>query len=77
VNEPSHECHDDHCVTCGDVAEPMCVVHIDAARALALCELEPGERRTIEIGLVGPVEVGDRLLVHAGTAIARAEELAA
>ena len=29
--------HDDHCITCGDVAEPMRVLRIDAERELALC----------------------------------------
>jgi hydrogenase maturation factor len=74
VNEPFQECHDDHCITCGDVAESMRVLDVDSARALALCELAPGERQAVEIALVAPVAVGDRLLVHAGTAIARAEE---
>jgi hydrogenase maturation factor len=48
----------------------MRVLRIDAARELALCEDEGGERRTVEIALVGPVAEGDQLLVHAGTAIA-------
>ena len=74
MSELFQDCHDDHCITCGDVAEQMRVVHVDSTRELALCEPGPGERRTVEIALVGPVEIGDRLLVHAGTAIARAEE---
>jgi hydrogenase maturation factor len=49
----------------------MRVVRIDADRELALCEAdEAGERATVEIALVQPVADGDRLLVHAGTAIA-------
>jgi hypothetical protein len=63
-------CRDDHCVTCGDVAEPMRVLRIDPERGLALCVDSAGERRTVEIALVGPVAVDDELLVHAGTAIA-------
>ena len=63
-------CADDHCVTCGDVAEPMTVLRVDLARELALCEDEAGEHRTVEIALVQPVAEGDELLVHAGTAIA-------
>lgn len=62
-----------HCITCGDVAEPMTVVEIDDARVLALCEDEAGERHTVEILLVQPVEIGQALLIHAGTAIAPAE----
>ena len=62
------------CITCGDVALPLKVVLIDAGRGLALCEDERGRRETVEIALVQPVEAGDELLVHAGTAIAKTEE---
>ena len=67
----SFHCTDDHCVTCGDVAEPMRVLRIDTSRELALCEDEAGGHHTIEIALVAPVAASDRLLVHAGTAIGR------
>ena len=60
---------DEHCITCGDVAEPMTVVRIDSERRLALCADEAGEQHTVEIALVS-AEVGKELLVHAGTAIA-------
>jgi hydrogenase maturation factor len=60
------------CITCGDEALPMRVRQIDAARGLALCEDEDGRSSSVEIALVDPVAVGDELLVHAGTAIARA-----
>jgi hydrogenase maturation factor len=63
-------CQDDHCITCGDVAEQMTVVQVDHDRALALCEREDGARSSVEILLVGDVAPGDQLLVHAGTAIA-------
>jgi hypothetical protein len=62
---------DGHCVTCGDEALPMRVVRVDAARGLALCEDWDGRRSSVEIALVEPVAVGEALLVHAGTAIAR------
>ena len=62
-------CEGEHCVTCGDVATPMRVLRIDAARALALCEDEEGAHRTVEIALVD-AEVGGTVRVHAGTAIA-------
>jgi hydrogenase maturation factor len=65
-------CHDDHCITCGDVAVPLTVVRIDEQRELALCENDAGERSTVEIALVAPVAVNDVVLVHAGTAIAQA-----
>ncbi len=64
------ECDDDHCITCGDVAEPMTVLRIDHDRELALCSDSDGARHTVEIALVHPVAVDDELLVHAGTAIA-------
>ena len=63
------DCAHDVCITCGDHAVPMRVVKVDGARALALCEDEDGERSSVEIALVDPVSGGDRLLVHAGTAI--------
>jgi hypothetical protein len=62
-------CTDDHCTTCGDIAEHMIVLQVDEQRALALCEGEAGEHVTVEILLVGPVAPGDQVLVHAGTAI--------
>ncbi len=60
------------CITCGDAAIPMRVVKIDRERALALCAADGGERETVEIALVDPVETGEWLLVHAGTALSRA-----
>jgi hydrogenase maturation factor len=63
-------CADEHCITCGDVAEPMKVLRIDPRRELALCADSAGAHHTVEIALVQPVAVADELLVHAGTAIA-------
>jgi hydrogenase maturation factor len=48
----------------------MRVLRVDDERQLALCSDSSGEHRTVEIALVLPVEAGDELLVHAGTAIA-------
>jgi hydrogenase assembly chaperone HypC/HupF len=62
--------HDEHCITCGDVAVEMTVLRVDPERGLALCEAS-GEKETVEIELVGPVAPGDGLLVHAGTALQR------
>ena len=59
------------CITCSDEAVPMVVRRVDADRGLALCEDGDGRRSSVEIALVEPVERGDALLVHAGTAIAR------
>ena len=64
-------CEPEHgCITCGDEALPLRVVKVDGERELALCENAEGERTTVEIALVAPVEPGDGVLVHAGTAIA-------
>ena len=63
------DCTTTVCITCGDHAVPMRVVRVDDVRSLALCEAEDGERPSVEIALVDPVRDGDRLLVHAGTAI--------
>jgi len=74
-------CDADHCITCGDDGVPMAVVEVDERRCLALCRDDEGGRHTVEIALVEPVTPGDRILVHAGTAIAAlataAEEAAA
>ena len=72
-------CGSQHCITCGDDWDPMTVVRVDEQRGLALCSAEDGSRATVETALVEPVAEGDRLLVHAGTAIARlaSEEVAA
>jgi hydrogenase assembly chaperone HypC/HupF len=60
------------CITCSDEALPMRVRRLDEERGLALCEDAGGRRSSVEIALVDDVAVGDELLVHAGTAIARA-----
>jgi hydrogenase maturation factor len=47
----------------------MRVERIDDVRRLALCAAEDGSRSTVEIELVD-VAPGDRVLVHAGVALA-------
>ena len=63
-------CHGEHCVTCSDEGIAMSVVRVDHERELALCEGEDAARSTVEVALVAPVAEGDRVLVHAGVAIA-------
>lgn len=63
-------CDEHHCITCGDDGAPMTVLRVDGRRGLALCVDEAGARASVETALVEPVDPGDRLLVHAGTAIA-------
>ena len=62
-------------MTCSDEAIEMTVVTVDALQELAVCETPDGRRETIEIALVGPVAPAERLLVHAGTAIALGQAL--
>ncbi len=62
----------DGCLVCGDVAVPVVVVESGAPDAV--CEDAHGQRGRIGIELVSPVEVGERLLVHAGVAISRLED---
>jgi hydrogenase assembly chaperone HypC/HupF len=69
-------CGYDHCITCSDEGVPMRVLKLDDNRGLALCEKDDGEHSTVEIALVGPVEPGDELLVHAGVALLRLERAA-
>jgi len=64
------DCGSHHCITCGDVAVEMTVLRVDEARELALCEADDGRHETVEVALVAPVRPAERLLVHAGTAIA-------
>ena len=61
----------DGCITCGDVGVTMRVLKVDAPRGMALCEAEGGEHSSVEVELVGPVEPGDDVLVHAGVALVR------
>jgi hydrogenase maturation factor len=74
VTAPACHGHEDGCITCSDEAVAMRVRAVDADRGLALCEAPGGARSSVETALVEPVVVGDALLVHAGTAIARAAE---
>ena len=72
LGEPHGTCDDAAgCITCGDVAVPLRVTSLDRDRELAECENDSGQRELVEIALVAPVAPGDRLLVHAGTALAR------
>ena len=69
----TNECGD-HCITCSDEGIPMQVERIDDIRGLALCAAADGSKSTVEIALVS-VEPGDRVLVHAGVALAELSEI--
>ena len=59
----------ENCITCGDEGVPMQVVEMTLDGAV--CVEEDGTRHeSIAVDLVGPVGPGDRVLVHAGVAIA-------
>jgi hydrogenase maturation factor len=58
------------CITCGDVGVDMRVVTVEGG-GLAACEDAAGERRQVEIALVGAVAPGDHVLVHADVALTR------
>lgn len=62
------------CITCGDRALPLRVVSPGAEPGLARCADPEGREEEVEVALLAPVAVGERLLVHAGTAIARLGE---
>jgi hydrogenase maturation factor len=59
-------CDEHHCATCADEGVPMRVVET-SADGLARCE----EGVQVMTELVGPVQPGDELLVHAGVALVR------
>ena len=63
------DCDHEVCLTCGDVAVEMKVVRIDGD--LAVCEAADGDVRTVEVALIGDVDEGDALLVHADVALVR------
>ena len=71
ASEAGHCSTEEACITCGDLALPLEVVEVDSERGLALCRDEQGRRESVETALVLPVEPGDHLLVHAGTAISK------
>jgi HupF/HypC family len=57
------------CITCGDVAVVLTVAAVEGSDAR--CRDEQDREELVATELVGDVEPGDRLLVHAGVAIER------
>jgi hydrogenase maturation factor len=62
---------DSTCITCGDVALIGEVVGCRGANAIVERD---GLREEVAIELVGEVSVGERLLCHAGVALARIDQ---
>jgi hydrogenase maturation factor len=67
---PAPVCHEDVCITCGDVAVPVTVVELRPG-GLALVDTG-GTLEEISVALVD-TKVGGRVLVHAKEAIAALE----
>jgi hypothetical protein len=65
--------HSGHCVTCADEASELEVVALQGD-GIARCLAPDGAEVDVMTDLVGQVACGDRLLVHAGTALARLEQ---
>jgi hydrogenase maturation factor len=70
---PDTVCGSTHCITCGDDGEPMIVLEVDESLGLAVCRADDGAESAVEIALIEQTAPGDRVLVHAGTAIVRLE----
>lgn len=69
---PAAACSQDRgCITCSDEGLVLRVARMFPADGLAIC-VDPGGRETeVQVALVGPISVGDELLVHAGVALLR------
>jgi hydrogenase maturation factor len=57
------------CITCGDVAVVLTVATVEGSDAQ--CRDDQGRTELVATELVGEVQPGDRVLVHAGVAIER------
>jgi hydrogenase expression/formation protein HypC len=57
----------EHCTTCSDEGVVMMVIELRDGDAVCADELRA--RHHVAVDLVGPVAIGDELLVHAGVAI--------
>jgi len=58
------------CITCSDTAVDGVVVEVEGETATVAID---GAHERVGVELVGPVQVGDRLLCHAGIALARVD----
>jgi hydrogenase maturation factor len=63
-------CGGDHCVTCSDEGVPMRVLQT-GPDGLSVCADAEGSRTEVMTELVGAIDPGDEVLVHAGVALAR------
>jgi hypothetical protein len=65
---PTDDVDPTHCATCSDEGQLAEIVHASEDEASVL---RCGEVTTVAVQLVGPLQPGDLVLVHAGVAIAR------
>jgi hydrogenase maturation factor len=59
-----------HCVTCSDEGVPMRVLELGQG-GLAVCIGEDGASAEVITDLVGALDSGDSVLVHAGVALVK------
>lgn len=59
------------CITCGDVAVQALVLEVEGDTATVEAD---GRRERVGIELVTPVQAGERLLCHAGIALAKVSD---
>jgi hydrogenase maturation factor len=64
-------CGGDHCITCSDEGVEMRVLEAGQNGVCVCVEGDGGARTDVMTDLVGAVGRGDKVLVHAGVAIAR------
>jgi hydrogenase maturation factor len=62
----------ERCITCSDEGLPMRVVELPGVDGIATCVDETGADQEVAVDLLAELSVGDRILVHAGVAIAMA-----
>ena len=62
---------DRHCITCSDEGVELSVVSVEDDGEMARCRDESGTETAVQVALVADVLPGDRLLVHADTALMR------
>jgi hypothetical protein len=70
-NAPGHR-HGHECATCGDRADRAVIVALDGGDARV--ELDDGSLARVAVDLIEGAEVGTRVLVHRGVALAAVAE---
>lgn len=63
----------EHCITCSDSASAMRLVACNTATDTGICVDAAGVHVEVLLGLINTPQIGDTLLVHAGTALLRVD----